>query len=524
MKKDLKNYLINLIFPVLIFGSTTGILTGGIVMLYKFCATHIIHISEKGYHFLKDNLIYIPVVLIALLGVSFLIAIIHKKTPSLRGGGIPTSIAVLRGIITFKWLRNLIGVFFLSLTSFLIGVPLGNEGPSVQMGTAIGSGTVSTLAKNHKAWNRYSMTGGACAGFAVATGAPISGIMFAVEEAHQRISPMIIMVSSISVLFANITAEILSPILGISTNLFPEMEIVSLNLKNIWIPIVIGIIVGLFAVFFLNYYKVLKTLFGKHFGKIPHGIKIFAVFAVTLALGLVSQSYISTGHELIISLFEDNIALITLLLILVVRTTLTLCANTNRITGGMFIPLLAIGAVLASLIEKLLVSVFGITEQYHSIILVFGITACIAALMKMPITAIIFAVEVLGCYENIIYVVIVAALAYILTEIFDVMSINDTVVDDKLEELKEGHTPKVIDTYVTVKKNSFAVEKHVRDIFWPPSLFVLSVKHQEPISPANVKHTGKAICEGDVLHVRYTTFDEERTMAELEAIVGVQER
>ena len=68
-------------------------------------------------------------------------------------------------------------LFFGSVTSFLIGVPLGNEGPSVLMGTAVGKGCTDTLAKKHPAWSRYSMTGGACAGFAVATGAPISGIL-----------------------------------------------------------------------------------------------------------------------------------------------------------------------------------------------------------------------------------------------------------------------------------------------------------------------------------------------------------
>jgi len=520
MKKDLKNYLINLIFPAIIFGSTTGVLTGAIVMLYKFCANHIIHISEVSYGFLREHLYYVPIVVIAFFGLAFLTSFIHKKAPNLRGGGIPTSIAVLRGIITFKWLRNLVGVFFLSLGTFLIGVPLGNEGPSVQMGTAIGNATVSTLAKKHKAWSRYSMTGGACAGFAVATGAPISGIMFAIEEAHQRISPMIIMVSSISVLFANITAEILSPILNVSTRLFPKTEIVPLSLKNIWIPLALGLIVGIFAVLFLNYYKILKNLFSNRLKKISHQYKIFAVFAVTLFLGLISYSYISTGHDLIISLFEKNTAFLSLLLILVIRSTLTLCANTNRITGGMFVPLLAIGTVLAALSGKVFTSIFGISAQYHSVILVLGIVACIASLMKMPITAIIFAVEVLGCYENIIHVIIVAAISFIITEIFEAKSINDIVVDERLEELAAEKKPKVIDTYVTVQKDSFAVGKEIRDIFWPPSLFVLSLKHAETDSVAGGKYTSKAIREGDILHVRYTTYNEQHTAEELEAIIG----
>ena len=157
------------------------------------------------------------------------------------------------------------------------------------------------------------------------------------------------------------------------------------------------------------------------------------------------------------------------------------------------------------------------------IILVFGIVACIASLMKMPLTAIIFAVEALGCYENILYIIIVSAVSYMITEIFDVKSINETVTENKIAVLNEGKTAIVIDTFVTVKKNAFAIGKQVRDIFWPANLFVLSIKHDESRKAEVDEHGGKAIHEGDLLHVRYSTFDEEATRAELMAIVGIQD-
>ena len=53
-----------------------------------------------------------------------------------------------------------------------------------------------------------------------------------------------------------------------------------------------------------------------------------------------------------------------LLLILCVRSTLTLLANTNGITGGIFLPLLSLGAVLASALGQGLVSAFGLSESY----------------------------------------------------------------------------------------------------------------------------------------------------------------
>ena len=208
--------------------------------------------SEQGYHLLGKYLYFVPLVILCFLAPAFLFAYIYKQIPNLRGGGIPTSIGILRGIIPFKWLRNLVGIFFLSLVSFFIGVPLGNEGPSVQMGTAIGRGTVYCFGQKHRAWDRYSMTGGACAGFAVATGAPISGVIFSVEEAHQRISPMILIVASTSVMFATFTTEILAPIFGVSKNLFPAMRLPVLTVRDIWLPVAVGVALGLFAVVFLN--------------------------------------------------------------------------------------------------------------------------------------------------------------------------------------------------------------------------------------------------------------------------------
>ena len=157
------------------------------------------------------------------------------------------------------------------------------------------------------------------------------------------------------------------------------------------------------------------------------------------------------------------------------------------------------------------------------IILILGIVACISSMMKMPLTAIIFAVEALGCYENILYVVVVSAVSFVITEIFGAKSINDTVLENRVEEFNEGKTPMVYDTFVTVKKDAFAVGKQVRDIFWPANLFVLSVKHDESRKAEVDEHGGKAIREGDILHVRYSTVNEEETKEELISIVGIQD-
>ncbi len=519
--KKYKAYVINLLMPALVFGFITGVTTSVVVCLYKLCAKHIIHFSEYSYEYLREHAYLVPLAILCVFALGVLLSYIYKKIPNVKGGGIPTSIGILRGIVTFKWLRTLIGVFVLSLTSFLFGVPLGNEGPSVQMGTAIGRGSVYTFAKRHRAWDRYSMTGGACAGFSVATGAPISGILFSVEEAHQRISPTIIIVASSSVLFANITSKLLCPLLGISERLFQVFEHETLDISQYWLPVVVGIGVGLFSVLFLQYYRLIDKIHDKVLEKVPHFVKIFAIFTLTIVMGLVSFSFISTGHELILDLGRGEGAIWFLVLVLLVRTTLTLSANASGITGGTFIPILAIGALVASIMGKTFLA-WGLNASLYTTVVVLGITACIAGAMKMPLTAIVFSLEALSCHNNIVPVIIVSFVAFLITEIFEVKSISDVIIElrEDFEEDRSQHV--IVEKDVVVMAGSFAVDKQIRDIFWPRNLFVLSLKHTDGKEKTD-KHGSKEIRAGDILHIRYSTTDELLTESELASLIGEQE-
>lgn len=521
--KKLKGYFSNLIFPAIIFGSITGLFTAIVVILYKLLAKFVINFSKYYYEFLRNKLYFIPLVLIAFYFIALLFARIYKKQPRVRGGGIPSSIALLRNIVTFKWLRTLIGVFFISLTSFLIGVPLGNEGPSVLMGTAVGKGSVSTLAKKHPAWGGYAMTGGACAGFAVATGASVSGILFALEEAHQKISPMILIVSSIAVLVAQLCSLILCPLLNLSTSIFPNMAITTLAVKDVWIPLLVGVAIGLFAVVFLKYYHIVNKFFNAKLKKIPHHIKIFLVYALTLVFGLVSFSFISTGHEIFPLLIEGKVAVLGLVALLLVRMSLTLFANTNKLTGGVFIPIMALGAIMASVVGRVLQSAFGLNQSYQTIILVLGISACIASMMKMPLTAVIFSLEALGCGNNVIHVIIVVAVSFIITEIFGTKGINDGIIDNIVKSQEETHKRMVIDTHIIIQKGCFAEFRHVKDIIWPSNFFLLSIIPSKSRKALIDQEGSMTLHEGDVLHIRYATFDEQHTKEELICIVGEQD-
>ncbi len=517
MKKLSKLHAFNLILPVVVLGISSGALTGAAVILYRFLAQHVIGLSEKTYHYSSHNLWCIAIAIPLFFLLAFLLSKIYKKMPTLQGGGISEAMGLINGIFTFKWLRSLIGTVVLSLTNFLIGVPLGNEGPAVQIGASMGEASTRLFGKKGHVWSRYSIAGGSCSGFAAATGAPMTGIIFAIEEMHHRLSPIILIISLISVAACRIVTELLCPILGVSLELFPTLSLPSLTIKEIWIPLITGIFLGLFSVFFLNMYRGINYLINKTLKKINKTIKLFAVMLLTFILGNLSFSSISTGHHLISELFEPRGFSIVIICLLFARLLLTHSANSAGLTGGMFLPTLAICALASAVLAQGLVSIGALSNDYYTLIIVLGIVAGMSGIMSIPFTAILFALEVLSCSNNLLAIILSAGIAYTIAELFHSKSVNELALEKRIERESEGKEQKSYECDVVVKTDAFVIGKQIKDIFWPSGLFVLSVSH-----PEGSRSHGGYLQEGDILRVCYTTQNNERILEELYAIVGQQ--
>lgn len=511
----MKKHITRSVLPYVGFGAVSGIATAAVVVLYKYLAGQIIHLSEGAYAYLRGHLWLLPVAVAAVAAVAWGLGRLYRRYPDLTGSGIPSSIAAQRGLIPVLWLRSLVGTFFLSLTNFLLGVPLGTEGPAVQMGTAIGRGLTRPDKKHNNAWSRYAMTGGACAGFSVATGAPLSGLLFGIEEAHRRLSPALLLVSATAVTFSEITQQLLAPLLGVEPALFSGRPLITLTAGELWIPLCVGVAMGLFAVLFLSYYRVINRLADKTLGRVPRGVKIGAVLVLTLLAGLWIEGSGSTGHHLMLDLFEGGYTVPVLLLLLAARATLTLGANVSGMTGGIFVPTLTIGALMAAVLGRGAVAL-GLDEGYYTLILTLGLVACIAGMMKMPVTAAVFAFEMLGCGGNVLPAIIVCVVAYILTELWGVDSIIESVLEDKAADLAVGRTTVKDSRAFTVCAGAFADGKQVNDILWPAGVFVLSVTRGQQGGGA---HGHRMLSAGDTLQIQYTTTDEAATLAEIAAIV-----
>ena len=191
MKNEIGMRLRDKMLPLVLFPAIVGMLTGVLIFIFKVTSSHVMHKSAEIYAFVRENPIYLPALVAGAAAIGLLSALVLRWAKECRGGGIPTAVASIRGLIPLKWAQGIFALFTTSMLTYIAGVPLGNEGPSVQMGAATGKGATSIFGKRYKALERYNMTGGACSGFAIATGAPLAGIVFAMEEAHRRFSPTI---------------------------------------------------------------------------------------------------------------------------------------------------------------------------------------------------------------------------------------------------------------------------------------------------------------------------------------------
>ncbi len=483
--------------------------------MFKFLSKLIIGLSDDIYTAVREQPRYFLLLVggAALLGV--VSYVIVSYIPSCRGGGIPTAVAILRGHIPFEWMTSTLGMFGSSIITFAMGVPLGNEGPSVQMGCAVGRGTVNAFAKRNRAWDRYVMTGGASGGFAAATGAPLSGILFAFEEVHKRFSPVIFMAVSTSVVTASTTADALSRVFGTEFSVFDFTLSISLPARFFGIAVFAGLLSGAFSVLFAKVYRVTDYFINDVFSKSPHVAKVVLIFMAVTVFGFIDTSFTGSGHDIITDVMYGKVPVWYMLLIyLAVRSILLLLANTTGITGGIFIPSLTFGAMLGSVSSKIAISIGAMPEEYAPIIVIVSMSAFLAASSKIPMTAIAFSVEALSGLYNILPIAIGTAVAYVIAEAAGAVSLTDSVIESKIKSHTKGKDPFVIDTRFTVAKDSFAEGKEIRDILLPPNCLIVSMEKRD--------HEAVALCEGDILHLRYKTFDNKESYADLIALFGKQ--
>ena len=517
MYKKLYERIKSLFLPCLVFSVITGFLSALLIIGFKILAEWVIHISGAAYEAIRSHPFCLPLLVLGAALIGFGASLILSRSHSCRGGGIPTSVAAIKGIFSFRWIHGVILLPISALLTFLAGLPLGTEGPCVQMGTAVGDGVMKGFGQEkHRGWRRYIMTGGASAGFSIATSSPISAILFAMEELHKHFSPILLSVASMSVITAQITAKALAS-LGIGDTVFLSLpHIDALPTNRLFAPIILGIIAGVASIFFSRLYHLVDRLMRIVLQKLSIKIILPVLFAAVSVVGFFFADALGSGHSLIHTLLTPGAAWYVLILLFLVRALGMMISNTSSATGGVFLPTLAFGAIIGALCADAMISLGWIGEEYYVLMVVLGITSFLGATSRIPLTACVFGVEALGGNHNILSLVIVTTVALLIVESSGLEDLTDKIIDAKLHQITKGKQPYDVEVPLTVCRKAFVVGKELRDVLWPNSCVVVSVTR------AKTSKNHAVISEGDVITVRYVTYDPTATALELKDLVGPQ--
>jgi hypothetical protein len=267
------------------------------------------------------------------------------------------------------------------------------------------------------------------------------------------------------------------------------------------------------------------TFFKNMQGKLRHRLRFIPkhviIFVTTALLGFFSADFIGSGHALIEKLLLGAGVWYTLLIALFVRAILMVAANGEGVSGGVFVPTLAFGALIAALLGRGAVALGIAPAEYGDLYIAIGMAAFLAASARTPLTALVFAAEVLSGVQNILPIGIAVTAAFMVIEFSGKVSFADTIIESKAHAAHDGRVPLIFNTYITVKENSFAAGKELRDLLLPPTCAVLSIEMK---NPASTLHSAATLCEGDVLHLHYRTYNAKESIRSLEAIFGKQEQ
>ena len=206
-----------------------------------------------------------------------------------------------------------------------------------------------------------------------------------------------------------------------------------------------------------------------------------------------------------------------LLLYFSVRAILLMVANNLGVTGGLFVPSLTFGAIIGSLCARVFTELGLLPEEYAPILVIVGITAFLSAFSRIPITAVVFAIEAMNGLINILPIALGATISYAVIEIAGIHSFNDLVIETKVKAESKGKTPHLVDTNFVIKPEAFVIGKEIRDILWPPTCVITSVRKNQ-----NSDTHSPFLEEGDILHLHYRTTNPEHTFQKLEDLIGKQ--
>jgi CIC family chloride channel protein len=419
-----------------------GIFAGLSVVCFRFAIAWC-HIFLLG---TGDTLAPLRMVLApSLAGLVIAVLVIHVF-PLARGSGVNQTKAALYIYNGYIPLRTAVGKFITAALAIGSGHSLGPEDPSLQIGASLASalGRRMRLSRDRM---RLIAPVGAAAGLAAAFNAPISAVLFVIEEVIGRWTAGILG----SVVLAAVSSVVVMRWFLGSESMF-RIPAVQLERPSELIAYsALGVIGGLASVAFSSGIATLRS----RCRALPAWTQYFQPAVAGLLIGIIAvlgaPQVMGAGYLYIDEAMHGQFTWQMLAVLAGLKIIATLLSFTSGTPGGMFAPTLFIGAMLGASVGGAEHVLFPHLSGSPGTYALVGMGVLFAGFLRAPMTSVFMVLEVSGNYSIILPVLIANTFAYLIsrslqpTAIFDVLTRQDGLELPSMEEQREEGTLRVED-------------------------------------------------------------------------------
>jgi len=397
----------------------------------------------------------------AIAGLAVAVLVL-RVFPGIRGSGVNQTKAALYIFNGFIPFRTAVGKFICSALAIGSGQSLGPEDPSLQIGASIASALGRQLEISREKL-RLMAPVGAAAGLAAAFNAPISAVLFVIEEVIGRWSAGILgsvvlsAVSSVVIVRWFLGSE---PLFRIPVTTFKRpTELIAYA--------VLGIVGGLASVAFAKSIGYLRP----RLKALPRWTQYLQPSLAGLLVGLIAfvgaPQVMGAGYDSMDQAMHGQYAWKVLAILAVLKILATTLSFVSGTPGGMFAPTLFIGAMLGGAVGDIERIFFPhLTGSTGTYVLV-GMGVLFAGFLRVPMTSVFMVLEVSGNYEIIVPVIVANTFSYLVSRglqripIFDLLTRQDGLILPSLEEEREETILRVEDAMLPAPTTILGAQDYV---------------------------------------------------------------
>jgi len=313
--------------------------------------------------------------------------LVRRIVPSAAGSGIPHVESVIGGESPPAPIALLPVKFLGGLLAIGAGLALGREGPLVQMGATCAF-YLGRLFRCEWRDLQSLLAAGAGAGLAAAFNAPLAGSAFVLEELLRRFDVR----HATAALGASVTAIMVVRVIdGVSPEFAVTVHFAPTAIDNL-LCLGLGVAAGVVSVAYSG--AVLGALdVVDRLSRWPAEFKAALIGAAVGALAWFAPGLVGDGDSLSQQTIDGQFTLVTLSLVFLLRFGLGAVSYAAGTPGGLFAPLLTLGAQLGSFFGLLFFANSPEAATHAAMFSIVGMAAFFSAVVRAPLTGMILLTE-----------------------------------------------------------------------------------------------------------------------------------